>query len=285
MIGLIISGLSGKDVGMRSAKRLKRSGFTLIELLVVIAIIAILIGLLLPAVQKVREAAARTQTMNSLKQCALATHNYQDAFKTLPPTWAITSTGFGSLHYFLLPYVEQDNLYKQANGNCLNVYNVAVQPYLSPADPTANNGLAFGWGVGNIAGNFRVFGANSNANDPNWASGLTLGRISAADGTSNTMFFATKYGQCGYGGSLWAYGNWNWSYMAMFAYASQAPPQVMPTLTQCNPALAQGYSAAGAQVAMGDGSCRNVSPAISALTWWAACTPTGGETLGPDWDQ
>ena len=76
-------------------------------------VLAILIGLLLPAVQKVREAAARTQTMNSLKQCALATHNYQDAFKTLPPTWAITSTGFGSLHYFLLPYVEQNSLKDQ----------------------------------------------------------------------------------------------------------------------------------------------------------------------------
>jgi prepilin-type N-terminal cleavage/methylation domain-containing protein len=99
----------------------RRSGFTLIELLVVIAIIAILIGLLLPAVQKIREAANRTVCQNHLKQISLAAHNYESALGVLPPGVVGPPIGtaftFGASHVgtlaFLLPYVEQDNVYKQ----------------------------------------------------------------------------------------------------------------------------------------------------------------------------
>src|ERR687895_783934 len=94
---------------MTRQKLSPRSAFTLIELLVVIAIIAILIALLVPAVQKVREAAARTQCTNNLKQFGLALHSHHDSRKGFPA--GRDSRDF-SAHSYLLPYMEQDNIYR-----------------------------------------------------------------------------------------------------------------------------------------------------------------------------
>ena len=126
-------------------RRSYKSGFTLIELLVVIAIIAILIGLLVPAVQKVREAAARTQCQNNLKQIALAALNYESTYKVLPPGglispnsknsgWVSVGPMTGTLA-FLLPYIEQGNVYNRLDpglfkfGTTTGAWAYSTAPY------------------------------------------------------------------------------------------------------------------------------------------------------------
>src|SRR5262245_2777798 len=121
-----------------------RRAFTLIELLVVIAIIAILIALLVPAVQKVRDAAARTHCTNNLKQLGLGVHNYAATYRSkLPPLSGYVQALPRTIHYELLPFIEQDSLYRigLTTGACQSVSTTAtavqatpIPVFLCPAD-------------------------------------------------------------------------------------------------------------------------------------------------------
>jgi prepilin-type N-terminal cleavage/methylation domain-containing protein len=280
-------------------------GFTLIELLVVIAIIAILIGLLLPAVQKVRQAAARTQCSNNLKQISLALHNVQSTYNKLPPLSGPFSgqinapNGYGNngnIFYWLLPYIEQDNIYKlhptgyawyipgtDPNGDPGPIVNQTIKMYLCPADATnvPVQMWAGGWAAGNYVANYQVFAPN---NDTTYTASLTA---TFQDGTSNTIAFAEKVTRCQGYAALWGHGSWDYNWMPAFmTYVEQGPGvgfQVTPTDAQCDRFKASSPHTAAMMAGLGDGSVRTLSQGLSPTTFWFACTPRGGETLGSDW--
>jgi len=272
-----------------------REAFTLIELLVVIAIIAILIALLVPAVQKVREAAARTQCVNNMKQIGLACHGYNDTYKALPTPFSVVNgnnpniptNAYGSLFFFILPFIEQTTLFNAANGNSWNDQNRIVPIYSCPSDPTLQSGGTWNnYGVINYAGNLGVFLPVSTPGYGYPATMKAAGTLVTAmtDGTSNTVMFAERYAYCnpswgGHTDPVWAANPWStpngqWA-IGMFGWAN-AP------YTSSSWAWAAGcnngpnYSANGTSCTNGIGSIPfQVAPNPSACNWYVT---QGGHT-------
>ena len=200
--------------------RLSR-GFTLVELLVVIAIIGVLVALLLPAVQSAREAARRMSCSNNVRQMVIACHNFEDSKGSLPP-WASSVTGeYGSVHFLLLPYLEQGNLFQKALGNSFNVRTEAVKVFVCPTDVTAPNGKFSGIAVNYPGSGTSVnrtsingvpygaatyaFNAWCNPTEPTATETVMpnghpersmLSLVKIKDGTSNTILFGERMAFC-----------------------------------------------------------------------------------------
>lgn len=273
-----------------------RRGFTLLELIVVVAIIAVLIGLLLPAVQKVRMAAAKMDGANKLKQIGLAIHNYADGNNGVAPV-AHHDTPF----MLILPYLDHGDYYKQVQDGTRPVSSEYVmRPYRSPADPSLADPRS-SEGPASYAYSAIMFIADGNGRRPpdalaNWC----------PDGASNTIMLTEHYAFfCGQSQTdfFWLKRSSPTVFSTPFgprtlrrssfadvgdvapgtADASAVTFQVRPAIADCDPRIPQTPFSAGLLVGLADGSVRMLNPNISPGTFWAAVSPAGGEVLGSDW--
>lgn len=282
-----------------------RRGFTLIELLVVIAIIAILIGLLLPAVQKVREAASRIRCQNNLKQMGLGLHNYHDVNRAFPAGVEYTAPNQGFYAGLgwsakILPFIEQSALFNnydlkeswQAYGpNNIKQGEVKLPLYICPSDigpedfKTGTNpwtGQPFQWAKTNYAGvgdSMRAWEwdqqtptSNGNGMLMNWK---RIGITSVSDGTSNTIMV----------GEVTGFGDWAWPWVhfnitsTKYPICSPQTPPGGPNPIVSSEAGFSSYHSGGANFLAVDGSVHFLHKSLSLDTLRALATRNGGEVV------
>jgi prepilin-type N-terminal cleavage/methylation domain-containing protein len=287
--------------------RTSRRGFTLIELLVVIAIIAILIGLLLPAVQKVREAAARSQCQNNLKQLGLALHNYHDAMLRFPTA---NSPTFGSAFTLILPFVEQDNIRKVYDTSLPptappnnTVTRLPVKIYLcpsmapppGPADAYSTHHASYAvcigsndaWAPppdngaivrGNATGSTTLVDTGKRITDLTDGSSSTIVAGEMGYQLKDYLFTSGTYAGSPRGGNTsWAFGYASYSFgSTKLLLNTVAPPAALLDRLQ----TFRSDHTAGCNFLLGDGSVRFLGSGIDLPTYQALGTRSGGEVLG-----
>jgi prepilin-type N-terminal cleavage/methylation domain-containing protein/prepilin-type processing-associated H-X9-DG protein len=293
-----------------------RRAFTLIELLVVIAIIGILIALLLPAVQKVREAANRAKCANNLKQIALAVHNYADANSgQLPPVnffQVVNSTtgtaAEGSGHYAALAYLEQTNVFNdytrdRPDAGYLGAQYVPLAVFNCPSDPTTSSGLAVGGSLGgriattDYAYNLVLFGAGNAVQIKGKTSLYRIDTI--PDGTSNTIALVEMSAYYPAYPDYETYTSWPYpaypnTYGPHFPNPDQLPgqpnytgnyflSQIGVTPMQADPNRCQSYHTGAMNVALMDGSVRPIAASLSQHSWNLALDPADGQVFDSTW--
>jgi prepilin-type N-terminal cleavage/methylation domain-containing protein/prepilin-type processing-associated H-X9-DG protein len=289
---------------------MRRKGFTLIELLVVIAIIAILIALLVPAVQKVREAAARLQCQNNLKQFSLAAHNYHDTHKRFPPGLNYPNPGFPpwlepnkyyGLPIALMPYIEQQNLQKNVDltstyaANCNGPNSIGAQVMVilvCPSDAGMPAGAvgqygAYYFGLSSYPGcsGTSITSTSGAAMLQNGIfftnSAVRIGDIT--DGTSNTFLFGERSRlNLTTSSSAMSVGGWAWAnQFALEDHTANTGPGRMEGLAphDLNYFGSQHAGGAGANFAFADGSVHFIVKSIDIITYVRLSTRAGGEVV------
>ena len=282
-----------------------RRAFTLIELLVVIAIIAILIGLLLPAVQKIREAASRMQCSNNLKQIGLGFHNHHDTYQYFPAagsdgpnvTCCAATTRVGwTWMYHLTPFIEQDNVYKTPDDTAVALTPIKIYYCPSRRQPTVYSNGARSDYAGNGGLNMAGQGAqgvlvrqwlNPGPSKPFDAPVEQFRRIAdITDGTSNTLMVAEKQchssvlGKAGGDNERWNNSGWDQD-QVRFGEAVPQPDSMHPTSkspTFWSVRFGGPHSGVFTAV-MADGSVRAIRYTIDANNWRRICLINDGEVI------